>query len=380
MNRIIENLKHLDWLLILSVVILLALGLSAIYSVDLGKGTGDFLKTKHQAVSILIGAVIFIGASFFNYKRFFRYALALYAGSIAILAALLFFGESIRGARAWFHFGPFSLQPVELVKIAMILVLAKYFSEHLDKRFSFRLVAESGAIIALPAFLIMLQPDFGSAALLVLVWLAMLFLAGIPKKYLLVLGGIFLVLGALGWSFVLKDYQKDRIQTFLNPLRDTHGAGYNIKQAIIAIGAGEMFGRGLGLGSQTQLKFLPESQTDFIFAVIAEELGFALVAIIFASLLLLFYRLFSLAKNLNDNFSLLIVLGGSFLLFIQMFITIGMNLGILPVTGLALPFVSYGGSSLLANALLLGIIQSIKIQSAFSHRAYDADYVLSIKN
>ena len=145
---------------------------------------------------------------------------------------------------------------------------------------------------------------------------------------------------------------------------------------MIAIGAGGMFGRGLGLGSQTQLKFLPESQTDFIFAVIAEELGFVLVAIIFGSITLLFYRLLLLAKNLNDNFSLFILLGASFLLFSQIFITIGMNLGILPVTGLALPFVSYGGSALIANAILLGIIQSIKIQSNIGASAHDADYVL----
>lgn len=376
MNRLVENLKHLDWLLIISVVILLALGLSAIYSVDLGKGTGDFLKTKRQAVSILIGGVLFLGMCFFNYKRFLRYSLALYGLSMVVLSLLLLFGQRIRGARAWFHFGPFSLQPVEFVKIAIILVLAKYFSEHLDKRFSFRFVLESGLLTALPAGLIMLQPDFGSAALVVLIWVFMLLVVGIPKKYILALGGLFLILAVLGWSFFLQDYQKNRLLTFINPLHDTRGAGYNIKQAIIAIGAGKLFGRGLGFGSQTQLKFLPESQTDFIFAVIAEELGFILVMIIFLSIMLMFYRLWTMMKNVNDNFSLFIILGAAFLLCSQMVITIGMNIGLLPVTGLTLPFVSYGGSSLLAHAVLLGIVQNIKMNSRRESRARDTEYML----
>ncbi len=375
MNKVFEYLRHFDWLLFLSIILLLAIGVSAIYSVDLGHGTGDFLKTKKQLIGILVGLVFFFGVSFFNYKRLNRYALGLYAVMLASLGAVLLFGQKVNGARAWFNFGIASIQPVEFAKVGMILILAKYASEHLDKKFTARFIIESGLLTALPVGLVLLQPDVGGAMVLVMLWLFMLLAVGISKKHLLVLALVGFMVAASSWFFFLKDYQKERIQNFLNPTRDTHASGYNIKQAIIAIGAGKMFGRGLGFGSQTQLKFLPESQTDFIFAVVAEELGFMLVLIIFAVFALLLYRLWRLARNSNDNFSIFIILGTAFVIFLQMFINVGMNLGLVPVTGLTLPLVSYGGSSLLSQFILLGIIESIKIRSTSFGRAHDAEYV-----
>lgn len=378
MNKLFEYLRHFDWLLFLAIIILLALGLSAIYSVDLGHGTGDFLKTKKQIIAIVVGLVLFFSVSFFNYKRLARYALGIYAALLAGLLAVLVWGQQIRGTRSWFNFGVANIQPVEFVKIGMIIVLAKYFSEHLDKKFSWRFIIESGLLAAIPVGLVLLQPDFGSAMVIILLWLFMLLVAGISKKHALILLGFGLVLAVTMWAFLLKDYQKERILNFVQPARDTRATGYNIKQAIVAVGAGKIWGRGLGLGSQTQLKFLPESQTDFIFAVIAEELGLVIVAVIFAVFALIFYRFWMLAKNSNDNFSIFIILGAAFVIFIQMFINIGMNLGLVPVTGLALPLVSYGGSSLLSQFILLGIIEAIKIRTTFISQGHDAEYIPNI--
>lgn len=378
MNRILEYLRHFDWILFLSIIILLALGVSAIYSVDLGHGTGDFLKTKKQIIAIVIGIILFFGVSFFNYKRLFRYALGIYLVLMAGLIGVLFFGQEIRGTKSWFNFGIVNLQPVEFVKIGMIIVLAKYFGDHLDKKFTLRFIVESGLLTAVPVVLVLLQPDFGSAMVIVLLWVFMLLVVGISKKHAMMLLALGLVAAAVAWAFLLQGYQKERILNFLQPARDTHFSGYNIKQSIIAIGAGKVWGRGLGLGSQTQLKFLPESQTDFIFAVIAEELGLVIVAVIFAVFALIFYRLWLLAKNSNDNFSIFIILGAAFIIFVQMFINVGMNLGLVPVTGLTLPLVSYGGSSLLAHFILLGIIEAIKIRTTFISQGHDAEYIPNI--
>ena len=378
MNKAFEYLRRFDLILFSSIVILLALGLSAIYSVDLGHGTGDFLKTKKQIIAIVVGFILFFSVSFFNYKRLFRYTFGIYLILIAMLVSVLIFGQEVRGTKSWFNFGIVNLQPVEFVKIGMIIVLAKYFSEHLDKKFTLRFIVESGLLAAAPVVLVLLQPDFGSAMVIVFLWLFMLLVVGISKKNILIIAVTGTILALTAWFFLLQSYQKERILNFLQPTRDTHISGYNIKQAIIAIGAGKIWGRGLGLGSQTQLKFLPESQTDFIFAVIAEELGLVIVAVIFAAFALIFYRLWMLAKNSNDNFSVYIILGAAFVIFVQMFINVGMNLGLVPVTGLTLPFVSYGGSSLLAHFILLGVIEAIKIRTTFISQGHDAEYISHI--
>src|SRR3989344_3398293 len=239
MNRAFESLRHFDWLLFLSIIILLALGVSAIYSVDLGHGTGDFLKTKKQIIAIVIGLIMFFGISFFNYKRLFRYTFGIYFALLATLVAVLVFGQEVRGTKSWFNFGIVNLQPVEFVKIGMIIILAKYFSEHLDKKFTLRFIIESGLLSAIPVGLVLLQPDFCSAMVIVLLWLFMLLMVGISKKHIIILSVVGLVTAATMWVFLLQGYQKERIRNFLSPTRDTHESGYNIKQDIIAIGAGK---------------------------------------------------------------------------------------------------------------------------------------------
>jgi rod shape determining protein RodA len=211
------------------------------------------------------------------------------------------------------------------------------------------------------------QPDFGSALILFFVWLAMIIMAGFNKKYLAVILLIILVLGAFSWLFYFKPYQKERLLTFLNPSFEPLSQGYNVAQAIIAVGSGGLWGRGIGFGSQSQLKFLPESQNDFIFGVISEELGFLGVILVFLFFGIFFYRLLVNIKKINNDFGIFFILGVMSLIFIEMFINIGMNIGVLPVIGISLPFLSYGGSAMLANLIMVGIVENIIIKSKLNY-------------
>lgn len=208
-----------------------------------------------------------------------------------------------------------------------------------------------------------MQPDFGSALILFSIWLLMLIFVGFNRKYFVIIALVGIIAFAGSWFFFFKDYQKQRILTFLNPTRNSLKDGYNISQAIIAVGSGNLTGRGVGFGSQSQLKFLPEAQNDFIFAVISEELGFMGISLVFLFYAVLFFRCFLAVRQGNDDFAIFFILGVVGLIFIEMFINIGMNIGIMPVVGISLPFVSYGGSSILASFIMIGMIENIIIRS-----------------
>ncbi len=223
---------------------------------------------------------------------------------------------------------------------------------------------ESAGITLVPVVLVLFQPDLGSALLLLGMWGAVVLFAGIKKRYLLALAVCAAAAGWLAWTVLFADYQRARILTFLDPSTDPLGQGYNVTQAIIAVGSGGLFGRGLGFGSQSQLKFLPESQTDFIFAVIAEELGFIGVSLVIGAFFMLFFRLERLAARTEDDFTSFLLLAIGSVLFLQFCVNAGMNLGLLPVTGVGLPLVSYGGSSLIFTLLMLGVAESVAIRSA----------------
>ncbi|MDP2753473.1 MAG: FtsW/RodA/SpoVE family cell cycle protein, partial [Nitrospirota bacterium] len=261
----------------------------------------------------------------------------------------------------------FNLQPVEFIKFILILFLARYFSSASLKINPLKhlIITGGGAFILI--ILVLAQPDFGSALLLLLLWLAMIALAGFKRKYFIVLALIFAVVGTAGWTFMFKDYQKQRVLTFLNPSFNPLEQGYNISQAIIAVGAGGLSGRGLGFGSQSQLKFLPEAQTDFIFAVIAEESGFLGVVLTLAFFAVFFYRCLVNLKKVNNDFGVFFIVGGLCLIFIEMFINISMNIGLLPVIGISLPLLSYGGSAMVSNLMLIGVIESIIIRSKINY-------------
>ena len=338
---------------------LLLVGLGALFSVSLNATTGGrdlVLRQALIAIGGLIAALILIRMDF---RILGGLHWVIYGIGLASLLAVLIAGQTIRGTTGWFVVGPLQLQPVEFVKVIMAIVLAKVMSDDLGnvRRWSF--IFRSGAVIAAPVALTMAQPDFGSAIVLLGMWAVMIMLAPVPRYRLLLLLGAAIVVGVVAWTTVLRPYQQERVLTFLNPTRDTLGAGYNVRQALAAIGSGGWLGRGLGLGPQSQLNFLPERQTDFIFASISEELGFlggGTVIILFG---LFFFRLVRLMIRVADPYAGLLVLGLGSVFLIHAVVNIGMNLGVLPVTGIPLPFVSYGGSALLANCLMLGVIQSV---------------------
>lgn len=282
---------------------------------------------------------------------------------LAALAAVLFFGRSIRGTVGWFKIGEISFAPVEMAKLIIILILAKYFSARHAEVYRARHIIVSAVYAFLPAGLVLLQPDLGSALILGAVWLGIVLLSGMKKRHLLIVAATTILILSAAWFSVLKNYQKERILTVLNPTKDPLGYSYNLNQSKIAIGSGGFWGKGLGHGSQGQLNFLPEKHNDFVFALIAEEWGFLGVAFLFTAYVLIFHRLIRLILLSNNNFFRLFIAGFALIIFSHLAINIGMNLGLMPITGISLPFLSYGGSNLLINFIALGIIQNIAIQA-----------------
>lgn len=366
-GKILIYLKNFDWILFSSVLLLVCFGLAEIYSISLGKETLDLLNFKKQILFILIGFFLLFSFSFIDYYFLRNYSNYIYLFGIILLVGIFFFGQTVRETKGWFSIGSFSVQPVEFVKIILIIFLARFFSsisirirplKHLILSFI-------GAIFFVG--LVIVQPDFGSALILLFIWLSMISFVGFEKKYFIIIGLILLILFFCSWFFLFKDYQKERILTYVNPKFDQLDRGYNASQAIIAVGSGGLTGRGIGLGSQSQLNFLPEAQNDFIFAVIAEELGFLGVAFVLLFFSIFFIRSLKALNKINNDFGIFFILGAVSLIFIEMFINIGMNIGILPIVGISLPFVSYGGSALLSSLILIGIIESIIIRSKINY-------------
>ncbi|MFH2105229.1 MAG: rod shape-determining protein RodA [Parcubacteria group bacterium] len=364
MFQIVKHLRKLDWLLLAAVILLISLSIVLIYSTS-GSTAGefDFSNLHKQVIFVALGLLFFTLASFFDYQLLKNYAYTLYIIMIVVLVGVLVFGTEIRGTRGWFTFGSFQVQPAEIAKVVLLIILARYFASITGKMSTFRYVVISGLITLIPAGLIILQPDFGSALVLIFLWLAMLLISGIKRIYVAMLGGGGFAIGWILWKFIFKDYQRERILTFLNPARDPLGAGYNIIQSKIAVGSGGWLGKGLGYGSQSQLKFLPAQQTDFIFAVLAEELGFlgaSLLLVLFCFLLL---RMMRAVRGARDDFGLMLGVGVIVIFLFQIIVNVGMNMGMVPVTGIPLPLVSYGGSSLISMLILVGILQSVAIRS-----------------
>ncbi|PIQ67976.1 hypothetical protein COY25_00400 [Candidatus Uhrbacteria bacterium CG_4_10_14_0_2_um_filter_41_7] len=362
-RRIFERLQKLDWFLLLATLVLVAFGVAAIYSVELSHDGSDFYFLKKHLMIFGFSLLAFFIFASTNYLQLRNYARILYIIGVILLVAVLFFGLTIRGTTGWFVIFGFSFQPVEFMKLALAVELSSYFGEHARRKFGWREIFSSGFLAGVPIILTMLQPDLGSASLLIGMWLMLIFFAGIKWHQAAILGGSAILVIIFAWFFLLAGYQRDRVQVFLNPDLDPLEKGYNIAQAKIAIGSGQLFGRGLGFGSQSQLKFLPESHTDFVFSVIAEELGFFGVTILYLSFLIIFYRILLHSYGARDNFSSFLAIAIFGIIFTQAFINICVNLAILPATGVALPFVSYGGTSLLFSFIMLGIVESMALQS-----------------
>lgn len=357
MNKFLK----LDWVLFISVVLLLSLGLLALYSISLQDTSFNSMNLNKQLVSCILGIFALFFFSFFDYRALSMYATKLYFGGILLLIFVMFWGSTIRGTTGWIGFGNFHIQPVEIVKLIMVIFLALFLSKKKTQLSIVVRIIASIVLIFIPVFLILRQPDFGSAAIIAGSWVLMLLLSGIDKKNLFLLFlGVTLVIGS-SWFF-LKDYQKDRLVSFVDPSRDPRGSGYNVIQSMVAVGSGQIFGKGIGQGSQSQLNFLPEKHTDFIFAVIAEELGFLGAAVVFLLFGVMLYRMKEIARLARDNFGYLLTMGIIFVIFLQVLINIGMNIGMAPVAGVPLPFVSYGGSSLVLAMASIGIVESVYLR------------------
>ncbi len=338
-----------------------ALSLSLLGLLTMNSFTGDDPFFVRQAIWITLGVVVFFGASQVDWRFLRRSGVEaiIFGLVVALLLVLVAVGQTLQGARSWFDLGAFAIQPVELVKVALIIALAKYFSRrHIEIR-NIRHILVSGAYAFIVFLLVALQPDFGSAIIIFLIWLGLALLSGLSRKHLFAVLGMGLVAFSALWFFGFQEYQKERILTFLHPLADIHGAGYNAYQSTVAVGSGELFGKGIGYGTQSKLRFLPEYQTDFIFAAFAEEWGFVGIVLLFSLYGVLFWRLLVAASHGASNFETFFALGVLCYFAAHFILHVGINVGVLPVTGTTIPFMSYGGSHLIAEFLSLGILSGM---------------------
>ncbi|MFA6325098.1 MAG: rod shape-determining protein RodA [Candidatus Paceibacterota bacterium] len=363
-----KTLKRIDWLLVFFLIPITLAGLITMKSFAPLEGAGNFFNK--QIIWILLSFAIFFVFSFIDFRFLKRtdvlvFLFLLFSG---VLLLLFIIGSISHGATSWFSFGYFSFQPADVMKLILVLLLAKYFSRrHVEIR-NIKHIFISGFYAFVPFVLVLLQPDFGSAMIIFFIWFGMALISGISKRHLLfiVVSGV-LVFSAL-WVFVFASYQKDRIINFLNPTFDVHGSGYNTIQSTIAVGSGQIIGKGLGFGTQSRLKFLPEYQTDFIFAAFAEEWGFIGSLLILLLFVLVIWRILYFASIGLSNFETLFSIGIAIYLMAHIIINIGMNIGILPVAGIPLPFMSYGGSHLLTEFMGLGILMSMRRHARSVHR------------
>jgi len=354
--------RRCDWPLLAAVVGVLALSLPTIYSASLVAegGPDPFRFALRQAIWIGLAAVALLLATSLDYHLFPDLSRWVYALSLVGLALVLVCGREVNGARAWFHFGPLALQPSEPAKIAVLLALARWFAARAAPGPEPRGLAGSAGVLAPPVLLILAQPDLGTTLTFLVMWVAMLWWSGARVWQLGVLALVGVGLVAVLWRCdVLADYQKNRITVLVNPDIDPRGVGYNLRQSLVAVGSGGLTGKGWLQGTQTHLRFLPERHTDFIFAVLCEEWGLAGAALLLALYGLLFWRLWGLISIADDPFGRLLVVGCAAVLLFHVVLNIGMVLGLLPITGLPLPFFSYGGSNLLTSAVLVGIALNV---------------------
>ncbi len=357
--------RDIDWVLFFSAMALVAAGLLTMNSF-----TADNYFFSKQVIWACISIAVFFGLSAIDFRFLKRTDVLvwLFLAVTAVLSALLVFAGSVKGAQSWFSVGGFAIQPVDPAKLVIILILAKYFSRRHIEIAYIRHILVSGFYAFVPFVFVLLQPDFGSAMIIFAIWLGMIMVSGISKKHLLSVFFIGIATLALLWTFAFAPHQKERIMTFLNPLADIHGAGYNAFQSTIAVGSGELLGKGVGYGTQSRLEFLPEYETDFIFASFTEEWGFVGAVILFFLFGVVIWRILKIALHGATNFETLYGVGVAVYFMAHVIVHIGMNIGVLPVTGLPLPFLSYGGSHLVTEFAALGILMGMRRYGRAAHR------------
>lgn len=364
--------RNLDWPLILAVLALTSIGMVVIYSAShsqlVAANLSPWYYVQRQAIAFGLGVFLSIIIISIDYRAWKRWSRLIYVGTIGLLGGVLLIGETVFGSQRWVRLGPLSLQPSELAKITLVLVLAKFFEKEENAQ-SPKGVMQAVLLTLIPMGLILLQPDLGTAAIFVGLFFTMWYLGNAQLKHLLI-SGLTLVAGAVsaivlslkGWVSIIKPYQLTRILVFLDPYADRDGAGWNVIQSIIAIGSGGFLGKGVLGGTQSSLHFLPANHTDFVFSVIAEEFGFLGSIVVLALFLVIIWRGLRIAAIAKDTFGTLLAAGATSIFFFHLIINVGMTLGIMPVTGLPLPFITAGGSTMLTSLIAIAIILNVGLR------------------
>ncbi len=370
MNNI-RTWRHFDFQLLTGVLFLVAFGILLIYS---GSRTGTEAPENlaqspvlRQGLYASLGLLAMFVVARLDYRYLTNIAWLLYGVAVVLLLGVLFVTEETFGSHRWFDVGPVQLQPSEPAKLVTMLLLARYLGGQGERVRQARVFLTSLGIAALPMGLVFIEPDLGSSIVFFTIWLGMVAMAGVRTKHLAVFGLILLLLVPFGMLVAVTDYQRERIELYLDPGKDPLGAGFNIIQAEISIGSGGLFGRGLLHGTQTQLDYLRTRSTDYVFSVLGEELGFVGAMILFALLIFVLFRGVRAAGMARDPAGRLIATGVVVMIAVQAFINVGVNLRIFPVTGITLPFISAGGSSLISMFVALGFLQSVVLR----HRTID---------
>ncbi len=358
--KILSNLKKIDWVLVLCFGVLASISLVVL-------APYDYSLFQKQLLWYLVAFLVMTFGSQLNWYWVLKWPVfkyGFYTLSILLLVISNVQSHLIRGTRSWLALGPIQFEPAEFAKLALIFILAGFFTNRYLAAWRTKYLFTSLGLALVPTFLTAIHPDLGSAIIIMSIWVGFILIGGINKKRFFIGLLLFVLMAVLVWSFFLKGYQKDRIVAFLSPQSDPLGINYNVIQAKIAIGSAGFWGKGFGQGTQTQFHFLPEAQTDFIFAAFSEEWGMFGDLVLLLTFIVIFYRLMNIGLRAESNGFKFLVFGGSVVLLAQIVINIGSNIGLLPVTGITLPFVSYGGSSILTIAVLISIIQHIKFESS----------------
>lgn len=366
LNRQFRLIKHIDYSLIFLVLVLCFLGLLVIYSTTQPEISNeeDMQFTKRQLLYILVGLFLCFIVATIDYHQLEKIAIPIYILAIIMLVYVLLFGKTMGGSRRWIKVAGFDFQPSEFAKIALIIFLADFLSRQKDKLSNFLYFLLPFLFTGVLMLLITKQPDLGTAIVFLAIVLFMIYVAGIEWKYILMISLLLVASFPVLWSF-LKDYQRKRIIFFLNPELDPLGAGYNIIQSKVAIGSGGLLGQGLFSGIQSQLKFLPAQHTDFVFAVIGEELGFFGALLLLSLFILLLWKGIKIAQEAPDLLGTFLATGVVAFMFFHIFINIGMVMGLVPATGLPLPFISYGGTFMITNFIGIGLLLNVHLRSLF---------------
>jgi rod shape determining protein RodA len=358
-------LRNMDWILVLTVAALLAIGMvligSATHNDALVEGYNRFVL--RQGIFIGINIVVICLLMRIDYHSLTAITRPLYIIMLGLLLAVALFGHTSLGAQRWIRIGPITFQPSEFSKALMIICLAAFLDRGREYMDELKDYLPAVVYVFIPFFLVLRQPDLGTAMVFVAIAFSMFWVCGFKVKWMVIMGGLGAVAAPALWH-LLHEYQRNRIRVFLNPELDPYGAGYHVIQSKIAIGSGMLFGKGWMQGTQSQLSFLPENHTDFIFAVAGEEFGFIGVTIILLLYLILIWRALTIALNAEDRFGQLLATGITGMLFFHVLVNVGMTAGIMPVTGVPLPFLSYGVSSLSTNLVLIGLLLNIHMRQA----------------